>query len=369
MRFYFRLSTLFLVLIYSALVSAQIVKVDLPKGLYAFNIAEDKQGNIWIGLSDGNTGGALALVQNDTLILKSGSNGIPSGSYHTSVSLPDGGLMFGGNLLSEGKPCLVWITNYGIDTIQIPISLSSPFINTISLVNNRDIWLGTASGVLVNSYGKWSIYTVNNGLPHNFINAIQQDFRGVVWIGTELGLAYYIDKTFRALEQTSRAIANVTQFYNDNKGYLWCGSRFSSDGISVFNGKEWETFSVRHGLEDSSSSIFFQDSRGTLWVGSCYNRSRGGLSAFDGKNWTPYPSPEFLAKPCVDAIAEDKNGHIWIGGSLSSRKEKGITVFDGKKWKKIGNSTELPADRVITFFSDSKGGMWVSSMEGLFVIR
>lgn len=369
MRFHIKLSVLLLMQFSLSIASAQIVKVDLPRGLYAFNIAEDKQGNIWVGLSDGNTGGELALVKNDTLVLKSGNNGIPSGSYHTSVNLPDGGLMFGGSILSGGKPCLVWITSYGIDTIQVPIAISSPFINTISLVNNRDIWLGTASGLLVNSYGTWSIYTTSNGLPHNFINAIQQDFRGVVWIGTELGLAYYIDDTFRTLEQTSRAITNVTQFYNDNKGYLWCGSRFSSEGISVYNGKVWETFSARHGLNDSSSSIFFQDSKGTLWVGSCYHSTRGGLSAFDGKNWMAYPSPNFLAKPCVDAIAEDANGCIWFAGSLSSRKGKGITIFDGEHWTKIGNNTEFPAERVITLFGDSSGRMWVSSMEGLFVVK
>ncbi len=368
MRLYSKiLITLFYLFWFNSVLS-QIKSIDLPEGQYAFSLQEDSEGNIWVGLSDGNTGGDIAMVKNDTLVIKSGDKRLPSGSYHTSIKLTDGSLMFGGNIIANGKPCLVWVTPFSIDTIQVPISLTNPFVNTIALVNNREIWIGSANGLLVNRYGNWSSYTTYDGLPHNFVTAIEQDFRGVVWIGTELGLAYYVDKQFHIVEQTSRAIANVTHFFTDNKGYLWCGSRFSSEGISVYNGKEWETFSGRHGLEDNSTSIFFQDSKGTLWAGSCYHRTRGGLTAFNGKEWEAYSSPEHLAKPCVDAITEDADGNIWFGGSLPSRKGEGITIYDGKTWHKISKTHNFPANRVIAMFCDSKGRVWVSSMEGLFVV-
>ena len=368
MKLYSKILIILFYLFWFNSVFSQIKRIDLPKGQYAFSLQEDSEGNIWVGLSDGNTGGNIAMVKNDTLVIKSGNDTIPSGSYHTSIKLTDGSLMFGGNIVANGKPCLVWVTPISIDTIQVPISLTNPFVNTIALVNNREIWIGTANGLLVNRYGSWTSYSTYNGLPHNFVNAIQQDFRGVVWIGTELGLAYYVDKQFHIVEQTSRAIANVTHFFTDNKGYLWCGSRFSSEGISVYNGKEWETFSGRHGLEDNSSSIFYQDSKGKLWAGSCYHRTRGGLTAFKGKKWEAYSSPEHLAKPCVDAITEDADGNIWFGGSLPSRKGEGITIYDGKSWHKISKTHNFPANRVIAMFCDSKERVWVSSMEGLFVV-
>lgn len=349
---------------------AQISRVVIPKNLYAFTFQQDANGTVWVGLSDGNTAGELGYISNDSLHLASGINGVPSGSYHNSISLPDGSLMFGGNLTSkQGNPLLVWVSSGEADTIQIPFRLTNPFVNCISLVNRREIWIGTASGLLVNNRGQWSQYTTQSGLPDNFITAIHQDFRGVVWIGTEAGVSYFMDNQIYKVEPGSRIINSVTTFYSDNRGYLWCGSRFTSDGVSVYNGQLWETFSGRHGLVDNSASIFHQDTNGLLWVGSCYNRSRGGVSVFDGSKWTAFSLDHHLAKPCVDAIISDAKGRIWLGGSLSSRKGKGITVVDGENWVKIGNTPELPAERVITFFLDSTERLWISSFEGLFVIE
>ncbi len=347
---------------------AQIAKIELPKGQWAFQIAEDNIGNIWVGLSDGDTGGNLALVHNDSLIIKSGNQKTPSGSYHAFVRLPNGNLIFGGYLTANNQHYLVHIKNGDPDTIPIQTLVPTLFVNSITWINNREIWLGTTNGVLVKKPEGWIHLNVDDGLPHPLINAIEQDFRNVVWIGTEVGMAYYMDGTIQTLEHSSRAIGNVTQYFNDSKGYLWCGSRFSSEGISAYNGRTWETFSARHGLADNSSSIFYQDSKGRLWSGSCFNRTRGGLSSFDGRQWSAYTSPAFLSKPCVDAIAEDTKGRLWFGGSLTSRKGKGITILDGNQWLKISPQLGFPVDRVITFFADSQGRMWVSSMEGLYIV-
>ena len=103
-------------------------------------------------------------------------------------------------------------------------------------------------------------------------------------------------------------------------------------------------------------------------MGSCYNRSRGGVSVFNGKRWDSFTSNDALAKPCVDAIAADAAGRIWLGGSLSSRREKGITIFDNGEWHTLKNSNEMPAERVLTFFLDSKNRFWISSFEGLFIV-
>ncbi len=348
---------------------SQVQKIEMPKGLYAFTFQEDWLGRVWVGLSDGSNSGALAFVKDSSLVIVSGEENLPSGSYHNSIKLLDGSIMFGGNVLNkQRKSLLAWVTTTGVDTLVIPFTLSNTFINCISLINRREIWLGTAAGLLVNSRGQWSRYTTHDGLHDNFISTIYQDFRGVVWVGTELGISYFIDAKLYRVDQGSRSIKSVSQFFGDNRGYVWSGSRFSSEGVSVYNGEVWETFSGRHGLVDNSASIFYQDPMGMLWVGSCYNRSRGGVSVFDGKEWLAYNHTDKLAKPCVDAIIADSKDRIWFGGSLTAHRQSGITVLDGKNWHIIKNNKELPAERVITFFVDSSGQLWVSSFEGLFVV-
>lgn len=349
--------------------TAQIVKIELPHGYWAFHIAEDRKGNIWVGLSDGDTKGDLALVHNDSLIIKSGTPSIPSGSYHTSTPMYGNRLLFGGSIVANGKHYLIQIENSTIDTIPIPVHNPHFLINSIAIVNNQEVWLATSDGVIYARDNAWHHLTVNNGLPHNFANTIMQDFRGTVWVGTETGLAQFFDGQLQNFSQSNGSINSVTQLFNDNKGYLWSGSRFSSEGVGVYNGKSWEIFSARHGLKDNATSIFFQDSKGVLWAGSCYHRTRGGLSAFANRQWTAYSYPQHLAKPCVDAIAEDGLGRIWIGGSLSHRKGNGISIYNGGEWIQIKPSKEFPINRVISFFVDSQQQIWISALEGLFVVN
>lgn len=349
---------------------SQVTKVELPEGLFAFTFQEDDSGKIWIGLSDGLVSGKLGFFKNDSIEIVSNGKLLPDGSFHSSIKLPDGSFLFGGNIVNRNRnSLLVWINKSGVDTLEIPFALSNPFINCISIVNRREIWIGTASGLIINNRGRWSILTVKNGLYDNFINTIYQDFRGVVWIGTEQGISYFIDDKLYRVDYDARAIKSVSHFFGDNKGYIWCGSRFASEGVSVYNGEVWETFSGIHGLVDNSSSLLYQDNIGRLWVGSCYNRSRGGVSVFDGKKWLGYTDSDQLAKPCVDAIIEDSMGRIWFGGSLSNRRNSGITILDGTTWHIIKNSPVLPAERVIAFFLDSKSNLWISSFEGLFIVE
>lgn len=367
------LQKIFLVLLFcialAGNVFTQITRVDIPNGYYAFSFQEDATGKVWLGLSDGNTLGGIGVYSNNSVAIISGTDSLPAGSYHTSLKLPDGSFMFTGHVLgSNGKPLLVWISSSGVDTIQIPFKLSNPLVNTINLINRRDVWIGTASGLLINARGDWKRITTGDGLPNMSVTTIYQDFRGVIWVGTDSGIAYFIDGVMYHPEKGSRIISTATNFFGDSRGYVWCGARFASEGVSVYNGELWQTFSGRNGLIDNSVSHFYQDQDANLWVGGCYSRTRGGVSVFDGKKWEGYGAPEYLAKPCVDAIISDAKGRVWLGGSLTHQKQKGITVYDQGKWIKIRNSKELPAERVIAFYRDKAGNLWISSLEGLFIV-
>jgi ligand-binding sensor domain-containing protein len=366
---------LFLTLSFVALLTtlcaqSPVSQIDITKGLYAFTFQEDKKGNVWIGLSNGDISGDLGFYNGSSFKVVSGSDSIPSGSYHNSIKLPDGSLFFGGNVTDANrKPVLIWVTPMDIDTIRIPFSFSDPFINHMSLINRREVWIGTASGLLVNNRGQWTKMGVADGLPNNFVTSIIQDYRGIVWVATEGGVVSFIDGILHYPESGSRIINKATALFSDSKGYVWCGARFASEGVSVYNGQVWETFSGRNGLIDNSVSVFHQDPKGVLWVGSCFQRNRGGVSSFNGKEWNSFSFPETLAKPCIDAIASDAKGNVWFGGSLTKGNAKGISVFDGKEWFKVGNSNTLKAERVIAFYLDSKDRLWVSSFEGLFLVQ
>lgn len=348
---------------------SSVTQINIPHGFYAFSFQEDNLGRIWIGLSNGDIDGDLGYSEGSSFTILSGIDNVPSGSYHESIPLPDGSRIFLGAAVSKnGGLVLVHITTEKIDTIQIPIALPLPFVNCISLVNKSEIWIGTASGLLIGKSGFWELLTQTNGLPSNVVTSVVQDLRGIIWVATERGVVSFLDGQLVQPKVGERLVSKATSLFVDNKGYVWAGSRFSAEGISVFNGKLWETFSGRHGLVDNTVSSFYSDAKGVLWVGSCSQRNRGGLNSFNGREWIAYEYPTSLAKPCVDAIITDKRGNIWVGGSLSTSKAKGISVFDGNNWFTLSNKANLKAERVIKFFVDSKGRIWISSFEGLYVL-
>ncbi len=348
---------------------SSVTQINIPHGLYAFSFQEDNLGRIWIGLSNGDIDGELGYSEGSSFTILSGIDNVPSGSYHESIHLPDGSKIFLGAAVSKnGGLVLAHITSEKIDTIQIPFALPLPFVNCISIVNKSEIWIGTSSGLLVGKAGFWELLTQTNGLPSNVVTSVVQDLRGIIWVATERGVVSFLDGQLVQPKVGERLVSKATTLFVDYKGYVWAGSRFSAEGISVFNGKLWETFSGRHGLVDNTVSSFYSDAKGFLWVGSCPQRNRGGLSSFNGREWIAYEHPTSLAKPCVDAIITDKRGNIWIGGSLSTSKAKGISVFDGNNWFSLSNKANLKAERVIKFFVDSKGRIWISSFEGLFVL-
>jgi ligand-binding sensor domain-containing protein len=362
-----------IMLIFTCLLAVpqQLVRqVEVPTGLYAFSFQEDKAGSVWVGLSNGDVSGALGIYSNSNLTIISGADSIPSGSYHSSIKLTDGSIIFGGSVLDKsGRMTLALISQMGVDTLRIPFRLFDPFINCMSVVNRREIWIGTASGLIKNNRGVWSKTTTFDGLPSNVVTSILQDFRAITWIATEGGIVWFSEGVLYVPDTGTRIIRSATSLFSDSKGYVWAGSRYGADGVSVYNGQLWDTFSGRHGLIDNSTSTFHQGEKGKLWVGSCSQRNRGGVSLFNGTNWETFDYPGYLAKPCVEAIVSDLNGNVWFGGSLSSGRAKGITIFNGKDWLKVSNTKLLPAERVIAFFVDSKERIWVSSFEGLFIIE
>jgi len=140
--------TFLLFTIFSAYrVSSQVSQVELPQRFFAFTFQEAKNGEIWVGLSDGSNLGGLGVYRNGSFSLESNKEGLPSGSYHVSTRLPDGSMMFCGNIINEtGRPLLVWISSMGIDTIQIPFELSNPHVNCIELINPTRSGLALPAG-------------------------------------------------------------------------------------------------------------------------------------------------------------------------------------------------------------------------------
>jgi ligand-binding sensor domain-containing protein/signal transduction histidine kinase len=95
-------------------------------------------------------------------------------------------------------------------------------------------------------------------------------------------------------------IYNIIQ---SRDGCLWIGT---GEGLTKFNGKDFETFTTNDGLAENFITSAFRDSKNNLWFGH-YN---GGITYYNGITFSTIDSKEFNSP--VNTILEDKNKNVWI---------------------------------------------------------
>lgn len=98
--------------------------------------------------------------------------------------------------------------------------------------------------------------------------------------------------------------SQANSFSQDSAHRLWVGTL---GGGSLFDGRDFTSFSKENGLANNFVYKVLNDSRGQTWFGT-----NEGLSCLNGKRLTNYPIPKNIQKKWITNIAEDRTGTIWI---------------------------------------------------------
>lgn len=119
--------------------------------------------------------------------------------------------------------------------------------------------------------------TSADGLAHNNVYAITQDYQGFMWFGTEDGLTRYDGYTFKTYKHdptdtTSLQHNWIWSLYEDQNQQLWVGT--FGGGVSRFD-QATETFK-RYSLDDAHQNpaeyaiiqTFYEDRNEHLWIGT-----------------------------------------------------------------------------------------------------
>jgi len=125
----------------------------------------------------------------------------------------------------------------------------------------------------------FSTETTGGGLPSDYVCCFQEGADGLLYIGTQAGLARYNGTNFAGLEGTSdRPVprGNVFQILRDRDDVLW----FASDsGLFRYDGVTWSALDEEDGLPDLNVETVTQGKDGAYWIGtskgvSCYRPTR-----------------------------------------------------------------------------------------------
>lgn len=254
-----------------------------------------------------------------------------------------------------------------------------------------DLWFGTDHGVSIFSGNTFRTFSTQDGLIGSFIQALYEDPKGVVWIGTRTGLSRYDGKFKSYTIDQNLPSDNILSIGAEKNGTLWVGTDL---GASRLEGQHFVTFTTRDGLADNLVKVIFRDRQGTLWFGTY-----GGLSQLRDSTFLTIAKDQGLCSNMVEALTDDANDNLWIatkGGGIcrypgqafvNYAKEQGMPALvwgflrakngllwlgtegngvyssDGKSWNQYNIAQSQAADTVRSLFEDSKGALWFGTTQ------
>ncbi len=278
-------------------------------------------------------------------------------------------LIFIAALISTGLSLLAQQTDLNFTSITSKEGLSSNTVNVILKDRFGLMWFGTDDGLAKFDGTNFTIYRYRPGktntLLSNEILSLHQDRKGNLWIGTSGGSVSMYDRQKDAFINyptpgTLTPISNsvVLSICSDHKGHIWVG-HFS--GLNVLNPSTGQVTTPKVVGSPQSllvTSSLFEDSKRNIWIGS-----NNGLKKYETKTGKSqiFRTVAGLSPQNISAIIEDKNGDMWIGSSL------GLFRLSNNQT----NLTPLPdfANRVISALAISHDSLWVGTTDGLDIFN
>ena len=300
----------------------------------------------------------------------------PSPSASTSDLEPESD--FSDTFVPYGK-------NIRFDQISLEEGLSQSVVNAILQDRKGFLWVGTDDGL--NRYNGYS-FTVFKpdadnpaSLSDRSITAIAEDPNGNLWIGTRQGgLNRYDPLTGNftpflhnnEADDTTVASNLVYSLWADQSG-IWIGTDNGLDYLEYESGK-FTHYRVSDDMPPADRSLssniiraLFMDSKGQLWIGT----GSGGLNLFNPrtKSFKVYKqdkaNPGSLSGNRVLSITEDSNGYIWVGTT------NGLNQFNPTRniFRRFENSRykefSIAGNTIYALHIDRSGGLWVGTNKGL----
>lgn len=252
------------------------------------------------------------------------------------------------------------------------------------------------------NFHQWGAVTLFNGLPSDNVRAIAQTPDGILWFGTDNGLAQFDGRGVQSVALENEETNKILTLRVFADGTLWIGTQ--NGVIRRKNGKflpikETRNFPVTAILPDSptfiatgngsilkleetaenvfqtqripSQTLFGSDGqplnvtslaqiRDGIIAGT---RSRSILLIDNDQTFETFsrPRPFF-----VNALARDKAGNVWLGADSGDSDSGLFLLQDIRRPQRVGAGL----GNVLSIAPDDSGGIWVGTEErGLFHFR
>ena len=270
--------------------------------------------------------------------------------------------------------------------------------NWMACTAGGEFWAGTeSSGVTRYDHGRFTTYTVRDGLPGDNISGVLSDKRGNIWVLARGGVVRWSAdiRRFAPLDKQKHTYAYSLNAYGssvfygvdrtavhlfvqgeqvdyplpaqwprdvsttgllDHEKYLWLltttgkRARFVDGHWSMVSCTASAGCNAR--LEELAS--YYRDSKGTIW--------RSAIELESGPRYVSYlvlPAGSELRKIAFNMLFEDREGNIWLatdGQGLCRVRAQTIRVYSREEG--------LPDRNVYPIYQDRAGRVWIGTWSG-----
>jgi signal transduction histidine kinase/ligand-binding sensor domain-containing protein len=268
-------------------------------------------------------------------------------------------------------------------------------VNALAEDTDGSLLIGTFGGGLTRMKdGKFTTFTVKDGLPSDIIRVLARNRDGGIWIGTDKGLTLFKDGNFIAPKGDTNLLNNrVLDLYTHNDGTvivalskgvllklvddkfiqfspdklrltmvtglpdgsIWASQRDSKE-ITLYKNGEFKTFAIPDVEEINKVRHIYADKSGTLWIGMSQ-----GLKLFKNNKFFNYTfNGKDFNHNTIKSIFEDKEGILWIG-----TESLGLISLRRSVIKSYTSDSGLHGDVVQTIFEDRHGTIWIGTWDSL----
>lgn len=202
------------------------------------------------------------------------------------------------------------------------------------------LWFATSNGLLRHSEGETVRMQTEHGLPGNDVKFIHETSDGSLWVATYGGVAHFKDGRFRTFtEKDGLASNHVRVIYEDEQGTFWFGTY--DGGLSRFRDGRFTNYTTDNGLYSTGVFQILEDSRGNYWMSSnqgIYRVSRRQLEDFAGGKIASITST-FYGKSDGMLNTECNGG----------RQPAGIKTRDGRLWFPTQDGVAIIDPEIVPF--------------------
>lgn len=259
--------------------------------------------------------------------------------------------------------------------IQNEDGLSNSTIEAIQQDARGFIWLGTRDGLNRYDGYQMTVYKYSKDYPYSlsdsYVTCIYEDHQRQLWVGTLNGLNRYDPQLNRFTRYQHNSTVHslshnyVSALLEDHQGNFWVATL--GGGIQVMDREKGIFKTVDLGAEAKSKEVFclWEDAQSQLWAGTTQ-----GLYRFDAtaKKFISVPLPLPLqggARPAIRSLQSLPNDQLLLGTS-----DNGLIIFDPKNHQcrqyihNDANPFSLRSNLIRSVLVDKRGQIWLGSING-----